>query len=86
MKRPGRRPPEPRGPPSRGKTLTGTRTIVDLLTNAKRVGVTADSHRVHPNICEFTTEQFYEWRPRAQPELHRQTVAAPGPLARHGLH
>ena len=85
MKRPARRPTEPRGPPGRGKTLTGARTIVDLLANGKRVGVTADSHRVHPNICEFTTEQFCDRRPPAQPELRRQTVAAPGPLAAHSL-
>ena len=57
--------------PGRAKTLTGARTIVDLLANGKRVGVTADSRKVHPDICEFTTEQFYEWRPRAQPELRR---------------
>ena len=41
--------------------------------------------RMHPNICAFTTEQFYEGRLRPQPELRRQTVAGPGPLAGHGL-
>ena len=41
--------------------------------------------RMHPDICAFTTEQFYEGRLRPQPELHRQTVAGPGPLAGHGL-
>lgn len=72
--------------PSEAAGPSADRTgIVDLLANGKRVGVTADSHRVHPDICEFTTEQLYEWRPRAQLELRRQTVAAPGPLAGHGL-
>ena len=36
--------------------------------------------RMHPDICAFTTEQFYEGRLRPQPELRRQTVAGPGPL------
>ncbi len=41
--------------------------------------------RMHPDICAFTTEQFYESRLRARPELGRQTVVGPGPLAGYGL-
>ena len=41
--------------------------------------------RMHPNICAFTTEQFYEGRLRPQPELRRQTVVGTGPLVGHGL-
>ena len=41
--------------------------------------------RMHPDICAFTTEQFYEGRLRPEPELRRQTVVGPGPLAGHGL-
>ena len=41
--------------------------------------------RMHPDICAFTTEQFYEGRLRPQPELRRQTVVGPGPLAGCGL-
>ena len=41
--------------------------------------------RMHPDICAFTTEQFYEGRLRARPELGRQTVVGPGPLAGYGL-
>ena len=41
--------------------------------------------RMHPDICAFTTEQFYEGRLRPQPELGRQTVVGTGPLAGHGL-
>ena len=33
--------------------------------------------RMHPDICAFTTEQFYEGRLRPQPALRRQTVAGP---------
>ncbi|MCY4509659.1 MAG: C-terminal helicase domain-containing protein [Acidobacteria bacterium] len=40
---------------------------------------------MHPDICAFTTEQFYEGRLRPQPELRRQTLAGTGPLAGHGL-
>ena len=40
---------------------------------------------MHPDICTFTTEQFYEGRLRARPELGRQTVVGPGPLAGYGL-
>ena len=41
--------------------------------------------RMHPDICAFTTEQFYEGRLLPQPQLRRQTVVGPGPLAGHGL-
>ena len=41
--------------------------------------------RMHPDICAFTTEQFYEGRLRARSELRRQTVVGSGPLAGHGL-
>ena len=41
--------------------------------------------RMHPDICAFTTEQFYEGQLRPRPELGRQTVVGPGPLAGHGL-
>ena len=41
--------------------------------------------RMHPEVCEFTTEQFYEGRLGTRPELARQTVIGRGPLAGHGL-
>ena len=41
--------------------------------------------RMHPDVCAFTTEQFYEGRLGTRPELARQTVIAPGALAGHGL-
>jgi AAA domain/RNase_H superfamily len=34
------------GPPGSGKTFTGGRTIVELVTQGRRVGVTAASHKV----------------------------------------
>ena len=36
-------------------------------------------------VCDFTTEQFYEGRLGTRPELARQTVLGRGPLAGHGL-
>ena len=41
--------------------------------------------RMHPDVCEFTTEQFYEGRLGTRPELARQTVIGRGPLAGQGL-
>jgi uncharacterized protein len=41
--------------------------------------------RMHPDVCAFTTEQFYEGRLGTRPELARQVVLGPGPLAGHGL-
>ncbi len=41
--------------------------------------------RMHPEVCAFTTEQFYEGRLGTRPELARQTVLGRGPLAGHGL-
>ena len=38
------------GPPGSGKTYTGARMILDLLTDGKRVGVTANSHKVISNL------------------------------------
>lgn len=41
--------------------------------------------RMHPDVCAFTTEQFYDGRLGARPELARQRVIGPGPLAGRGL-
>ena len=41
--------------------------------------------RMHPEVCAFMTEQFYEGRLGTRPELARQTVIGRGPLAGHGL-
>ena len=41
--------------------------------------------RMHPDVCTFTSEQFYEGRLLAREDLARQTVVGPGPLAGHGL-
>ena len=41
--------------------------------------------RMHPDVCAFTTEQFYEGRLSPRPALARQRVIGPGPLAGHGL-
>ncbi|MCY4074735.1 MAG: DEAD/DEAH box helicase, partial [Acidobacteria bacterium] len=41
--------------------------------------------RMHPEVCAFTSEQFYEGRLGTRRELSRQTVQGPGPLAGQGL-
>ncbi|MXY25694.1 MAG: TM0106 family RecB-like putative nuclease [Acidobacteria bacterium] len=41
--------------------------------------------RMHPDVCGFTTEQFYAGRLRSRPGLDRQIVLGTGPLAGRGL-
>jgi len=45
------------GPPGSGKTFTGSRMIVELVKNGKRVGITAVSHKVISKLlgdaCEY---------------------------------
>ncbi len=40
------------GPPGAGKTFTGAHMIVDLLRMGKKVGITANSHKVIGNLLE----------------------------------
>jgi predicted RecB family nuclease len=40
------------GPPGAGKTFTGAHLIANLLTSGKRVGVTANSHKVIANLLK----------------------------------
>jgi superfamily I DNA and/or RNA helicase len=41
--------------------------------------------RLHPRICDFTSELFYEDRLRPRPNLERQVLDGPTPLAGAGL-
>jgi predicted RecB family nuclease len=40
------------GPPGSGKTFTGARMIVELVTQGRRVGITAVSHKVIGNLLD----------------------------------
>ncbi|TMQ19520.1 MAG: TM0106 family RecB-like putative nuclease [Candidatus Rokuibacteriota bacterium] len=40
------------GPPGTGKTWTGARLVVDLIRRGRRVGVTANSHKVIHNLLD----------------------------------
>lgn len=42
------------GPPGTGKTYTGARMIVDLVRAGRRVGITANSHKVISNLLNAT--------------------------------
>ena len=44
-----------------------------------------DTWRLHPAICSFTSEMFYEGKLRPRPNLDRQRLIAPGPLGGTGL-
>ncbi len=54
------------GPPGSGKTYTGARVITALLAAGRRVGVTAQSHRVITNlldsVCSAATEEGVVFR------------------------
>jgi predicted RecB family nuclease len=45
----------------------------------------AETHRLHPDICEFTSEVFYEGRLKPRPENQRQRIDTDGPLNGTGL-
>jgi predicted RecB family nuclease len=44
------------GPPGTGKTFTGARMIVELVKAGKRVGITANSHKVISNLLSAVCE------------------------------
>ncbi len=72
-------------PPGAGVSALGHLLGESATVDPSR-GVFLDhTWRMHPDICAFTTEQFYEGRLRARPELGRQAVVGPGPLAGCGL-
>jgi uncharacterized protein len=48
------------GPPGSGKTYTGARMICTLLTAGKRVGITANSHKVIANLLTAVLEAAAE--------------------------
>jgi superfamily I DNA and/or RNA helicase len=39
-----------------------------------------ETQRLHPDICEFTSELFYDGRLMARPENARQRLNTEGPL------
>jgi uncharacterized protein len=41
--------------------------------------------RLHPDVCRFTSEMFYEDRLQPRPGLERQVVVSSGPVAGSGL-
>jgi uncharacterized protein len=45
----------------------------------------AETWRLHPSVCAFTSELFYEGRLRPRPDLERQTLHGPAPLEGAGL-
>jgi predicted RecB family nuclease len=45
----------------------------------------AETYRLHPEVCEFTSEVFYEGRLKPRPENQRQRIDTDGPLTGTGL-
>lgn len=48
------------GPPGTGKSYTGARMICELARNGKKVGITANSHKVIRNLIDKTIEAAEE--------------------------
>jgi uncharacterized protein len=58
----------------------------ERLTIAPERGLfLAETYRLHPSICAFTSELFYEGRLRPRPTLERQALHGPAPLEGAGL-
>ena len=75
------------GPPGSGKTYTGARMILDLLAGGKRVGVTANNHKVISNllgaICDAADEPSDPYG-RGKHEPVGRVADEGGPAAREG--
>ena len=78
------------GPPGSGKTWTGARLILDLVAAGKKVGVTANSHKVIGKLLDDVAaaarsdKRFAEGRPRIgqKPSEGREpTCGAADPVA-----
>lgn len=80
--------------PTRGAHEDGAdvAALVHLLgpehaTLADEQGLFLEStFRLHPDICAFTSQAYYEGRLRAEPGLQRQRIDGPTPYAGAGLH
>ena len=58
----------------------------DEPTMPSHLGLFLDgTWRLHPKICEFTSQAFYEGRLTAYPDRDRQVVTAPAPMSGAGL-
>ena len=50
------------GPPGSGKTYTGAEIVLDLVEHGRRVGITANSHRVISNLLDKICAHAYRRR------------------------
>jgi uncharacterized protein len=72
-------------PPGAGVSAL-ERVLGDATTMPEDRGLFLEqTRRMHPNVCTFTSEVFYEGRLEALPVLANQTVLGPGPLVGSGL-
>jgi AAA domain len=66
------------GPPGAGKTFSGARMIIDLVTAGKKVGITAVSHKVIRNLLKGVVQAAREEN-RSVGCLHRVSEKSPHP-------
>jgi AAA domain/RNase_H superfamily len=84
--------PQQLGQPLQGSHPEGTdvSALQHILGEHKTISSKAGlflehTWRLHPRICAFTSELFYEDRLRPRPNLERQVLDGPTPLAGAGL-
>ena len=65
------------GPPGSGKTYRGARLITHLIRQGRKVGITAQSHKVIHNLLDEVEER----RGRGGPRLPRRQVRRPASRA-----
>ena len=69
---------------------TGVSALGHLLGDRQTIGpdqglFLEETYRLHPDICDFTSEVFYEDKLASRPGLARLLLLCPGPLAGSGL-
>lgn len=78
--------------PMQGSHPEGTdvSALSHILGNNQTIGTDQglfleETWRLHPSICEFTSELFYAGKLRSKAGLHQQAIQSSGPVSGHGL-
>ena len=78
--------------PTQGTHPDGTEVsaLAHLLDGRQTIGsgqglFLEETWRLHPEVCTFTSETFYEGKLASRPDLELQRVESPGPVSGTGL-
>ena len=69
---------------------TGVSALAHLLGERQTIGerqglFMEETWRMHPDVCAYTSEAFYEGKLNSRDGLHKQSVISAGPIAGTGL-